>query len=76
VIEDDEKNEPSANSEVDWKSKVQQSYRNAEVRQIAKVLASLEPGASESSKLRLAMQFEDSIFKLGTSLADYHKPRY
>lgn len=64
-------NEPT--DDAAWRANVRQSYRNAEVRQIAKVLASLEPGASEASKLRLAMQFEDSIFKLGTSLADYHK---
>lgn len=63
----------TTSSDSDWRVSVQQSYRNAQVRQIAKVLASLEPGASEASKLRLAMQFEDSIFKLGTSLADYHK---
>lgn len=63
----------SMDDDAEWRTKVQQSYRNTEVRQIAKVLASLEPGASEASKLRLAMQFEDSVFKLGTSLADYHK---
>jgi hypothetical protein len=54
---------PSASSESGdaWKASVQQSYRNAEVREIAKVLASLEPGASAASKLRLAMQFEDGM---------------
>ena len=57
----------------DWRTSVQQSYRNTEVRQIARVLASLEPGASEASKLRLAMQFEDTMFREATSLADYHK---
>ena len=63
----------SAPADDTWRLTVQQSYRNSEVRQIAKVLASLEPGASEASKLRLAMQFEDSIFKEATALADYHK---
>jgi|UniRef100_A0A8J9SYY1 hypothetical protein len=57
----------------DWRVAVQQSYRNGEVREIASVLASLEPGASQSSKLRLAMQFEDAVFKGATSLADYRK---
>lgn len=52
---------------------MEQSYRNTEVREIAKVLAGLEPGASTSSKLRLAMQFEDAVFKGATSLADYRK---
>lgn len=56
-----------------WRASVQQSFRNSEVRQIAKKLADLEPGASEASKLRLAMQFEDIIFKEAASLADYHK---
>jgi KIX domain len=57
----------------EWRSSVQQSYRNQQVRGIAKELAGLEPGATEASKLRLAMQFEDSVYKSGTSLADYHK---
>lgn len=61
------------NDEEDWRLSVQQSYRNNEVREIAKVLSSLEPGSKESSKLRLAMQFEDAVFKSATSLADYHK---
>lgn len=52
---------------------MQQSYRNQQVRGIAKELAGLEPGATEASKLRLAMQFEDAVFKTGSSLADYHK---
>jgi KIX domain len=63
----------ATNDEVDWRLSVQQSYRNNEVREIAKVLSSLEPGSKESSKLRLAMQFEDAVFKAATSLADYHK---
>lgn len=57
----------------DWRASVQQSYRNNEVREISRVLASLEPGASASSKLRLAMQFEDAVFKAASSLADYRK---
>lgn len=52
---------------------MQQAYRNTEVREIANVLASLEPGASSSSKLRLAMQFEDTVFKSASSLEDYRK---
>jgi hypothetical protein len=57
----------------DWRSSVLQSYRNTEVREIAKVLAALEPGASASSKLMLAMRFEDTIFKSADSLTDYRK---
>lgn len=61
------------NEETEWRTNVKQSYRNTQVRQAAKVLANLEPGATEASKLRLAMQFEDSIFTVATSLSDYHK---
>ncbi|CAB9500341.1 expressed unknown protein [Seminavis robusta] len=57
----------------DWRLGVSQSYRNTEVREIAKVLAALEPGATSASKLMLAMRFEDTIFKAATSLADYRK---
>ena len=57
----------------EWRASIQQSARNAEVREIARVLASLEPGASTASKLRLAMQFEDTVFKQATSFADYRK---
>mmetsp|Transcript_14175 Transcript_14175/g.20943 ORF Transcript_14175/g.20943 Transcript_14175/m.20943 type:complete len:516 (-) Transcript_14175:140-1687(-) len=57
----------------DWRSSVPQSHRSAEVRQIAKVLASLEPGATAGSKLMLAMRFEDQIFSAAISLADYRK---
>jgi hypothetical protein len=56
-----------------WRNQVLQSYRNEEVREIAKVLAELEPGATTSSKLMLAMRFEDSIFKSAASLEDYRK---
>ena len=45
-----------------WRASVQQANRNAEVKEIADVLASLEPGATRNSKMRLAMQFEDSEF--------------
>jgi hypothetical protein len=57
----------------DWRRSVLQSYRNQEVREIASVLAALEPGATASSKLMLAMRFEDTIFKSASSLADYRK---
>ena len=43
------------------------------MREIAKVLASLEPGATQSSKLMLAMRFEDALFNNATTLADYRK---
>src|SRR5210317_1876356 len=64
---------PPSASGADWRDSVQQSYGNTEVREIAKVLAALEPGAAASSKLRLAMQFEDVIFKAATDLGDYRK---
>ena len=59
----------------EWRNTVLQSYRNEEVQEIAKVLASLEPdgAASVTSKLMLAMRFEDAIFKSASSLADYRK---
>jgi hypothetical protein len=57
----------------EWRAAVAQSYRSTEVREIAKVLAALEPGATSSSKLMLAMRFEDTIFNASTSLADYRK---
>ena len=50
------------NDDGQWRASVQQAYRNAEVKEIADVLASLEPGATRNSKMRLAMQFEDSEF--------------
>lgn len=57
-----------------WRASVLQSYRNAEVREIAKVLAALEGQATTpASKLMLAMRFEDQIFKSAGSLADYRK---
>ena len=63
----------SAPAGVDWKTTVTQATRNGQVREVAKVLASLEPGATSASKLMLAMRFEDSIFQQATSLADYQK---
>ena len=57
----------------DWRTTVSQATRNGQVREVAKVLASLEPGATSASKLMLAMRFEDSIFQQASSLADYQK---
>ena len=57
----------------DWRKSISQSYRSDEVRSIAKVLASLEPGATSASKTMLAMRFEESIFKAASSLDDYRK---
>jgi len=59
----------------DWRKSVLQSYRNNEVKEIAKVLASVEGSASvtPTSKLMLASRFEDSIFKSSRSLEDYRK---
>ena len=56
-----------------WRVDFKQADRNKEVREIARVLASLEPGASAGSKLRLAMQFEDTVFGAAESLDDYRK---
>lgn len=63
----------SENSTADWRASVQQSYRNSEVREISKVLAALEPGATPASKLRLASQFEASVFNTANSLENYRK---
>lgn len=57
----------------DWRKSVTQSFRSAEIREISKVLAALEPGATTASKMMLAMRFEDSIFQSSESLADYRK---
>ena len=57
----------------DWRSLVQQSQRNEEVTKIAQVLASLETNTSSSSKLGLAMRFEDAIFQAANTLQDYKK---
>ena len=57
----------------DWRKSVTQSYRSSEIREISKVLAALEPGATVASKMMLAMRFEDSIFQSSDSLADYRK---
>ena len=57
----------------DWRQSIAQSFRSEEVRSIAKVLASLEPGVTSASKTMLAMRFEESIFKAASSLDDYRK---
>ena len=57
----------------DWRSSVLQSQRNEEVTKIAQVLAALETNTSSSSKLGLAMRFEDAIFQAADSLQDYKK---
>jgi KIX domain len=61
------------NDGTDWRAGVQQRYRNTEIKEISKVLAALEPGTTAVSKLRLAMQFEDTVFKAASSLPDYRK---
>lgn len=65
--------EVSAADGVTWRVSVPQSARNAEVREISRVLACLEPGSSAAAKLRLAMQFEDTVFKSSNSAEDYRK---
>eukprot|EP00521_Asterionellopsis_glacialis_P011446 CAMPEP_0195302140 /NCGR_PEP_ID=MMETSP0707-20130614/30554_1 /TAXON_ID=33640 /ORGANISM="Asterionellopsis glacialis, Strain CCMP134" /LENGTH=541 /DNA_ID=CAMNT_0040365305 /DNA_START=76 /DNA_END=1698 /DNA_ORIENTATION=- len=62
-----------ASAQDSWRSKVSQEYRNTEVREISKVLASLEPGATPQSKLMLAIKFEEQIFGSSKSLEDYRK---
>lgn len=64
---------PAAATDADWRQSIAQSYRSEEVRSIAEVLASLEPGATSASKKMLAMKFEDSIFKAASSMDDYRK---
>ena len=64
---------PSEPVDTAWRDKLQQSDRNNEVREISRVLAALEPGATAASKLRLAMQFEDVVFRSASSLEDYRK---
>mmetsp|Transcript_31729 Transcript_31729/g.93071 ORF Transcript_31729/g.93071 Transcript_31729/m.93071 type:complete len:614 (+) Transcript_31729:334-2175(+) len=63
----------ASGADLDWRTTVSQATRNGQVREVAKVLASLEPGATSASKLMLAMRFEDSIFQQASSLADYQK---
>jgi hypothetical protein len=60
-------------SDTMWRDSVLQSYRNGEAREIAKTLAELEPGTSTSSKLSLALRFEDTVFQAANSLEDYRK---
>jgi hypothetical protein len=57
----------------EWRQSIAQSFRSEEIRSIANVLASLEPGATSASKLMLANKFEDSIFKSATDFDDYRK---
>ncbi|KAL7530521.1 hypothetical protein ACHAWF_003411 [Thalassiosira exigua] len=64
---------PSVDGGGDWRESIAQSFRSGEVRSIAKVLASLEPGATSASKTMLAMRFEESIFKAASDLDDYRK---
>ena len=58
-----------------WRKSVAQSFRNNQVEQVAKVLASLEPGTATStrSKLMLAMRFEQLIFEKADTMEDYLK---
>ncbi|KAL3945216.1 MAG: hypothetical protein SGBAC_000689 [Bacillariaceae sp.] len=64
---------PDAPPSNNWRDNVAQSYRNAEAREIAKTLAELEPGALATSKLSLAMRFENTVFQSASSLEDYRK---
>jgi len=66
-------NQQAAEKSDDWRASVHQSSRNTEVQEISRVLAALEPGATSTSKLRLAMQFEDTVFKAASSFDDYKK---
>ena len=70
-INDD--NPPNVGGAGDWRQSIAQSFRSEEIRSIANVLASLEPGATSASKLMLANKFEDSIFKSATDFDDYRK---
>ncbi len=63
----------TGSSNVNWRASIAQSARSEEVRSIAKVLASLEPGATSASKSMLAMRFEDSIFRAASSFDDYRE---
>ena len=56
-INDD--NPPNVGGAGDWRQSIAQSFRSEEIRSIANVLASLEPGATSASKLMLANKFED-----------------
>lgn len=60
-------------SDVLWRQGVPQSSRNKEVREIAKILASLEPGATSASKITLATRFENGVFSAAGSYDDYKK---
>jgi len=58
------------NNEKEWRS---QSKRSKEVRDISKILASLEPGSTPAKKLMLAVRFEEQIFKSCKSQEEYQK---
>lgn len=64
---------PSAAEDPEWRLSFRQPQRNAQVLQIASELAGLEPGATANSKKRIAMQFEDLVFREATSAQDYQK---
>lgn len=64
---------PPDAASADWRASVAQATRSAEVRAVADILAKMEHGATPSSKLMLAMRFEEDIFQKATSLLDYQK---
>lgn len=63
----------SSQEEDDWRKNIPQSYRSEEVKNIAKVLASLEPNATTASKLMLASKFENQMFATASDFNDYRK---
>jgi hypothetical protein len=63
----------ASSSQADWRNSVAQSVRSKQAKEVAEVLAALEPGASSRSKLMLAMRFENTIFEKATSMDDYRK---
>mmetsp|Transcript_12620 Transcript_12620/g.23662 ORF Transcript_12620/g.23662 Transcript_12620/m.23662 type:complete len:622 (+) Transcript_12620:161-2026(+) len=63
----------TSSQEDDWRKNIQQSYRSEEVKNIAKVLASLEPNATTASKLMLASKFENQMFATASDFNDYRK---
>ncbi|KAG7354385.1 KIX domain containing protein [Nitzschia inconspicua] len=68
------KNSATTSTNDDWRSSVLHSYRNNEVREIAKILASIEgESTTVASKMMLSMKFEDQIFKSASSFDDYKK---
>ena len=57
----------------DWRKSVSQAQRSQEVRDISRVLSSLEPGSTPAQKLMLAMRFEEQFFKACSSHEEYRK---